>query len=193
MKVQLEDKELILLVKANNYEAFELLYKRYASKLYSFSLRILKDKVEAEEIVQDTFLKIWEKRLEIKEDLTFNTYLVTVGKHKIYNFFRRKLVQQKYDSSLPKDLELSEEDADAHIEDLRTLMLQKIARLPERQREIMLLKLEGMSNEEIADSFQLSKKTVENHVNRAYTVLRAELGDWKSLLPLLLFINSNLF
>lgn len=193
MKEKLEDKELLLLIRANNYEAFEHIYKRYAAKLYGFSLRILKNEAESEEIVQDTFLKVWEKRYEINENLHFNTYLVTIAKHKIYNFFRRKVVECKYEDSLTNDIALSDTEADSHLEDLKGLIFSKVAKLPLRQKEIMTLKLEGINNDEIANMLQISKKTVENHLNRAYGQLRIELGDRKNLLPLLIFLFPNIF
>lgn len=193
MKDQLEDKELLLLMKSDDFEAFECIYRRYAAKLYSFSLRLLKNRIESEEIVQDTFLKVWEKRLEINENQVFGTFLLTIAKHKIYNFFRRQVVQRKYDSMLPKDVEVSESEADSHLEDLKELVARKITQLPTRQREVITLKLDGLNNDEIAEALQLSKKTVENHLNRAYGQLRTELGDWKNLLPLLLFLYFNLF
>lgn len=193
MNNQREDKELLLLIKSDDFDAFERIYKRYAGKLYSFALRLLKNHTESEEIVQDTFLKVWERRSTIDENQVFSTFLLAIAKYRIYNFFRHQAVRYKYDSTLPKDIELSEDESDEHLEDLKELVGNKIAQLPDRQREVISLKLEGYSNEEIAATLELSKKTVENHLNRAYGQLRNELGDWKSLLPLLIFLYLNIF
>ena len=77
--------------KSGEREAFDRLFKMYAPQLGYFCLRLVRQE-DAEEIVQETFIKLWETRDKIKVELNFNTYITTIAKNLIYDMFRKKLV-----------------------------------------------------------------------------------------------------
>jgi RNA polymerase sigma factor (sigma-70 family) len=77
------DQELIRRLKKDNIEAFNQLFYAYSSKLYHFAYGYLKSKEEAEEMVQDIFSKIWDKRVEIREEYQFRSYLFSISDQKL--------------------------------------------------------------------------------------------------------------
>ncbi len=77
-------------------EAFKTLFNRYYKKLYHFSLGLLKSREDAEEMVHDVFVKVWENRTNLKEALSFNAYLLTIARNRIYNQLRQKQYEKSY-------------------------------------------------------------------------------------------------
>ena len=76
--------------------AFDKLFGRYANKIYGFSMRYLKSDAQCEELVQEVFVKVWEKRKSLKRDLSFKLYLFTIAYNDIIKFFRSKAYHQAY-------------------------------------------------------------------------------------------------
>jgi RNA polymerase sigma-70 factor (ECF subfamily) len=177
-----EDGVLIISLKKGNRNAFNTLFEKYSPKLYFFVLKTFQNKVEAEEIVQETFLKIWETRHRIDEKQNFNTYLISIAKHLIYDHLRHKAVERKYSQRVQQtsDKSYTVEDEFA-LESLRDYIIANIELLPPQQKEILLLKNKGYENDEIAERLNLSKRTVETHINRAFKVLRNSLSHGKEL------------
>ena len=170
------DKVLLTSLQKGDREAFNALFIKYSPKVYFFCLKYFKNQVEAEEIVQDVFLRIWETRNKIDVTKPFNTYLIAIAKHIIFDAIRRQAVKRRFtlylqeSSSGSYDLghELDEKN-------LREYLLMTIGQLPLQQRSILLLKSNGYNNSEIARRLRLSKRTVETHVNRALKYLRLQL------------------
>jgi RNA polymerase sigma-70 factor (ECF subfamily) len=178
----MEDRQLIISLKKGNRKAFNALFEKYSPKLHFFTLKSFQNKVDAEEIVQSSFLKIWETRHKIDENQHFNTYLITIAKHIIYDLLRHKLVERKYSQYI---LQSSDEsysiENDFVLKNLKEYVATSIEHLPIQQREIILLKSKGYDNEEIAKQLKLSKRTVETHINRALKFLRNHLINKKEI------------
>ena len=143
---------------------------------------------DAEEIVQETFIKLWETRDKIKVELNFNTYITTIAKNLIYDMFRKKLVEQRYyqkfQSLIQEQLAVENE---LFRKNLQEVMFDSINKLSEQQREVMMLKCKGFNNDEIAELLGISKRTVEAHLNKAYKKLRQDLGEVRYYSFLLFF------
>ena len=122
----------------------------YAPQLGYFCLRLVRQE-DAEEIVQETFIKLWETRDKIKVELNFNTYITTIAKNLIYDMFRKKLVEQRYyqkfQSLIQEQLAVENE---LFRKNLQEVMFDSINKLSEQQREVMMLKCKGFNNDEIA-------------------------------------------
>ena len=146
------------------------------------------DAEDAEEIVQETFIKLWETRDKIKVELNFNTYITTIAKNLIYDMFRKKLVEQRYyqkfQSLIQEQLAVENE---LFRKNLQEVMFDSINKLSEQQREVMMLKCKGFNNDEIAELLGISKRTVEAHLNKAYKKLRQDLGGVRYYSFLLFF------
>jgi len=174
------DIELIEKLRIGDVDAFDLVYQRYAGKLYAFSLKYLKSKEESEELVQSVFLKVWENQKNLKKDTSFKSYLFTIAYNEICNLFRRR----KYQQNLITKIETESSEASGETEDQIEFQFvaeqvdQIIARLPEKQKTIFLKsRQEGKSNKEIADELGLSRGTVDNYISESLKFIRSNLKD----------------
>ena len=84
--------------------AFDNLYKAYSHKLYSFALTFLKSREDAEEVVQDTYFKIWEKRNSIDSNQSFSSFLFSIGYHSTIDLLRQRLKEENLRASSLKKL-----------------------------------------------------------------------------------------
>ncbi len=188
-----EEQVLLRSLKQGDQQAFDVLFKKYAPRLYFFVFRFFNNRPAAEEIVQDTFVKIWDTRDRINVDQHFSTYLFTIAKHLIYNRFRYELVERKYrEFILQHSGDSYSIEHDIVAKQLKEYLLDGIGRLPAQQKEILLLRNQGYDNDEIAQQLQLSKRTVETHINKAFKYLRLFLkegsGDFIALTICLLYL-----
>lgn len=177
---------LVKHVSKGNLVAFNSLYKIYSQRLYRFAYGYLKSEEEAEELVQEVFTLIWEKRKELREELSFKSYLFTISFNIIRKHFRTRAQLQKYFGNTPP-LEY-----DDHTNEITTYNSLKqfiddlVEQLPLRRREIFIRsRVKGMSIKEIAVELNISHKTVENQLTEALRFLRVHLNEEN--LPLFLF------
>ena len=181
------DKELIEEIKEGKAKAFDQLYEAYGHKLYLFALSILKSKEDAEEVVQNTYLKIWEKRKSIDSDHSFKSFLFTVAYNLIVDLLRERLKERKYRENILNKA-TSNYNIDEAIEfgDLLEHVQQIIKELPPRKNEIyQLSRVNHLSYAEIAEKLNISVKTVENSINFSINFIKKRLG--KDSLVILLF------
>lgn len=190
---QMDDVTLLLLLKNGDKDAFDAVFKKHASKVYYFAMSLVNNTAETEDIVQETFLKIWEERAKINETRNFNAWISVVVKNTIYDLFRHRLIEQKYCESLRESLHRSVSiEHELHIGNLRELLAANIEKLPPQQREILIFKSKGFANAEIAQLLGISKRTVEVHLHRSYKNLKNNLGEIKYILPVLLLMIQTL-
>lgn len=186
----MEEKKLLESLKRGDEKAFDAIFRRYGDDLFYFSLDMMHDQAEAEEILQETFLRVWEGRKAIDPERNFRNYLISIAKNLMYNVFRRRLVARKYELAANAPLSSSETEKVLHLKDLQSLLLAGIDRLAPHQREVLVLKSQGLSNEEIASALNITRKTVEYHLAKAYKQLRTDLHnlkeDFRSVMPLIL-------
>lgn len=161
--------------------AFEELFHIYGKRLYHFSLGYLKSKPDAEEIVQEVFLKIWHLRASLDPDLSFNAYLFKIAYRQIMERFRKTSLERRYLADISTEVvtftDEMNERADYHS--LLELVRKSIDRLPPRQKEVLLMRRSGgMAVADIAEKLGLSPKTVEHHLTEALKNIKACLnGD----------------
>jgi RNA polymerase sigma-70 factor (family 1) len=186
--------ELTASLKRGSETAFESLFKRYSQKLYRFSYSYLKSESEAEDIVQEVFLKIWQNRSSLKTDTSIQSYLFTIAFHAIQKSFIKKTLQQKFQLDLFELLtaENSTLEDQLNFEALLSKLNQLIEGLPTRRKDIFLKrKREGKSIQTIALEMGISEKTVENQITEAMHSLRRSLSEDKitGKLIFLLFLS----
>jgi len=187
-----EEHIIIRQFKQGDHHSFQVLYERYAPKLYAFSKKYLQSSEEAEEIVQEVFLRIWQKRSNIDETQSFSAYVIQAAKYRIFNGFRKKVNEQAYidfqvfsDDSSKNFTEL-----DVDYRDVKIKVERAISAMPPKRQEIFRLSREqGLKNKEIADQLEISIKTVENQMGQALKFLRDELSDYQTLI--LVFLLSQ--
>ncbi|HBH85902.1 MAG TPA: RNA polymerase sigma-70 factor [Bacteroidales bacterium] len=159
-----------------NLLAFNTLFKEYGNRLYRFALGYLKSESEAEDVVQEVFTIIWEKRASLKEDLSFRSYLFTIAFNIIRKHFRTKAYLAEYFKArnvIEQDLQTLNEIT---YRSLNQYIAKLIDQLPERRREIFIKsRFEGKSIKEIAEELKISHKTVENHITDVLRFIRKNI------------------
>lgn len=171
------DKELVRLLKEHSSFAFQRLLDRYSPKIYRFSLSYLKNKQDAEEIVQEVFLKIWKIREELSPEKPVDSFLFTIAKNGILNTIRKAKSERtylNYSNLYPRESVLIDEEL--NFQELEKICQQAVDRLSPRRKEIYYLSREKhLSNAEIASQLGISVKTVENQMTSALAEIRRKL------------------
>ncbi len=183
------DYKLVKSLKKGDLFAFDQLFSKYSKKLYYFAKSYLNSKEDAEELVQEVFLLVWNKRKELKEHLSFNAFLYTVTYNAIRKYFRKKAREKKYLDKFLEDYdgEYNKTVTDIEYNNLLELANKVIEKLPEKRKLIFQLsRHKGLTNMEIAKRLDISKKTVENQIHSALKFLREQFGK-ETLLTLLFY------
>lgn len=174
----MQDKHLLQQLRKGNKKAFEIIYVKYSKILGFFLVGYLKSLDDAEEVIQDTFLKVWENRQSIDPDLNFKNYLLKISKHLFLNKLRRKNVEDNYRNSyieICSEQDNSTEDG-IILSDYENFYLKAINNLPPKRRDIFLLsRKQGLTYNEIAKTMNISHKTVEKQMSEALRYLRSQL------------------
>jgi len=170
------DNHLVELLQKGNVAAFDSLFEVYSPKLYGFALKYFKNETDAEELVQEVFVKVWENRQTLKSELSFKSYLFTIALNQIRKYFNKKATSLRYLESLQNDPEFSDQVMTDDYETTLRQIYQIIEQMPPRRREIfMKSKLEGKSSKEIAAELNISAGTVDNQVSEALRFIRSQL------------------
>jgi RNA polymerase sigma-70 factor (family 1) len=182
-------------LKKGDARAFDKLFDLYGKRLFHFSLGYLKSKEEAEEVVQDVFLKIWNNRSTLKPELSFRSYLFTISYRHITEKFRKINRERQYLHEITETVvDFTDElDERSSYQSMLQLVEQLIEKLPARQREVLLMrKMEGIPVNEIAGKLGIAPKTVEQHYTQALKNLKTSLSraEISGLLFFLLFIKG---
>jgi RNA polymerase sigma-70 factor (family 1) len=185
-RITKDESVLVQALASGNILAFNTLYKSYSSRLYRFALGYLKSEDEAEELVQEVFTIIWEKRKELKEDLSFKSFLFTISFNLIRKHFRSKSYLADYLTSESFDEADVRTSQNIIYDSLYKYINELVNQLPLRRKEIFVKsRIEGLSIKEIAEELNISHKTVENQLSDALKFIRVNLN--KENLPALLF------
>lgn len=190
--IKLSDANLLALLRQSDMIAFEELYERYWSKLYSAAHKRLGNREAAEEIVQDIFTSVWLKRSALVINSSFENYLYSSVKYMVFASFQKESNRKAYESyvvHVKKDVDNSTDEVIAWNE-LKRNVSTEVEKLPEKCRKVYeLSRKEFRSNKEIAFYLGISEKTVENHLTRALRTLRINLKQVGTLL-VSMFLSS---
>jgi len=182
--------DLLLRLKNGDMLAFDRVYELYSHKLFLFVFRILKNDDEAEDIVQEVFVKIWESRDKLTDYKLLNSYIFTIAYNNSIDLIRKRINNSKYLERLKKSSVIHETPSiigEVEFNELSSRVEKLIANLPVRQKEVYLLHREkGLTYPEIAEQLGITKNTVENHMAKALIYLRQNID--KSFLVNMLFV-----
>ena len=168
------------MMKDGNKLAFSEFYKRYWPILYRHAFRMLKEEGESEDVVQDTFVKLWKTAPDLPEGTSLGAYLYTLVRNQVLNIIARSNVHASYRNDLKRFMVDGYELSDHLIREkiLAKLIEDEIRKLPARMREVFERKrVDHLSYKEIADIMDISELTVKTQMNKAITILRKKLGD----------------
>jgi RNA polymerase sigma-70 factor (family 1) len=180
------ESQLVRNLSKGNLLAFNTLYHKYSSRLYFFALGYLKSEAEAEELVQEVFTIIWEKRADLKEELSFKSFLFTIAFNIIRKHFRTRTYMSEYFKAvINDDLDLQTTQK-INYDSLYKYLTYLVDQLPERRKEIFIKsRFDGLSINEISEILHISHKTVENQLTDALKFLRINLN--REIIPVILF------
>ncbi len=158
--------------------AWHELFRRYYQALVMFAMKYV-DKPEAEDIVQELFVSLWEKKENFLSYPSFCVFLYNSVRNTCLNRIKHQKVEEKFiHYSLSNEKDTEELDYEMMEEDLYRQLFQAVDELPVCCRKIFLMHLEGMKNEDIADCLKLSVQTVKTQKKRAMRYLRGRLGNF---------------
>ena len=178
------------LLKEGSKLAFEYLYNQYSGKLYNFIFKITHGNTwQTEELVQRTFIKIWENRENINPDKSFISYICTIAKNMLLNELEHQAVEFIFKEYMKQNETNIEYSIDKEIDsEFLEIIIDKLAnRLPPARRQIFLLrKQKNYSTKEIAKELNLAETTIQTQLSKALGFMKNELSKYYSLILLLL-------
>lgn len=169
---------LVELLKDSDQDAFDSLFRLYSPRVYRFSLGYLKSKVEAEEIVQDTFLKIWQSRSTLDPLQSFSGFLFTIAHNLILNRIRKLRRQAAMQDRLMAHVDASANTTEDSVmlRDLEQMRQNVLTELPLKRKMIFqLIREEELTYQQVADKLNISIKTVEAQMTEALKHFRKKL------------------
>ena len=181
MKGTNSNTKLVKLLKSGDMAAFDAIYNQYCHKLHRFVYLYLKQEEDAEEIVQEVFIRIWESRAKIDVYSSFESFLFTIAYNATMSLLRKRMSETKsreYLKSLQQAENADEIINEIQFNELNQKVQELLGRLTPRQKEIYLLNREtGLSHEEIAQKLNISTSTVNNHLVTVIKFLKSNIDN----------------
>nr|WP_294897529.1 RNA polymerase sigma-70 factor [uncultured Pedobacter sp.] len=175
-------------------ENFRVIFKENYKPLLFLSKSYLQDEDEAEGIVQEAFVKLWEIRDDLKENTNYRNFLFKIVKNSCLNVLKRRQILSRHHENIKETAELHYQYESLNrigfdylqVKELKEKIDLSIRNLPEHCRVVFeLSRFEELKNREIAEKLGVSQKTVEAHLTKALKILRTELKDYLPLIALL--------
>lgn len=182
-------------IRSGDTKAFEYAFRKFAPRLEAFARKYTSEAVEAEDIVQDIFLKLWERR-EFLENTSLTSFLFMMVKNSCLNHLKHLQVTESVERRIPETEAAECLYAIDLVPDPSSLLMQKelsdsidriMEELPPKCKEVFILsRLKGFKNREIAAQMHITEKVVEKHISRALKRFRAGLEPYTLLLASIL-------
>ncbi|WEK17639.1 MAG: sigma-70 family RNA polymerase sigma factor [Candidatus Pedobacter colombiensis] len=181
--------DLLIKLINNDHYAFHRLYELYSPQLYSNLLKIVKDVDTAQDLLQLTFVKVWEKRHLINVEKAFFAYLIQISRNLAYDHFRKIALDKRLETYV---LSVTDETY-SHIEEefiykeSNQLFLEAVAKLsPMRKQVFTLCKMEGKSYHEVSDLLNISPSTISDHLLKSNKFIRSQMSISEALVSIFL-------
>jgi RNA polymerase sigma-70 factor (ECF subfamily) len=173
-----EENELLLLLQKGDSDAFKELFFLFHKKVYSLAFRLLGSAPQAEDVVQNVFMAIWNQRVNLRITNSFATYLLGITRNIVCDYIKNKISHEAfvaYSLKNNKDYSFITEETILYNE-LTERLKKYIAELPERRREIFLLhRMENMTYKDIAQKLGITENTVDTQIRHALTYLKSRI------------------
>ena len=178
--VSYSDFELLDLIRSGDKIAFSEIYNRYWKKVFTVASNKIGQLEEAEEIVQDIFISLWNRRESITITTSLNAYLAVSVKYRVIKILAKRSQYNKFADYTTNVIPIAANSTEDWIEfeELKSRLELLVSHLPEKCRLVYTMSREnGMSQKQIAQEFGISEKTVEAHIGKALKALRTGLGQ----------------
>ncbi|WP_302609911.1 RNA polymerase sigma-70 factor [uncultured Bacteroides sp.] len=175
------EKQLLEAISKGDEKAFKVLFLYYYPRVKGFIGGLLQSSEEVEDISQDIFLMLWNHRSSFVAINNFKSYLFRICKNAVYRHIERTLLFKNYLQKQTENMasipECNETDDNIQLQELELLIAITVEKMPPQRKKIYKMSREsGMSNDEIAHTLGLNKRTIENHLSQALTDLRKVLS-----------------
>ena len=164
---------------AGREEAFTQLYFRYSPTVYNALRVYIKDAHQADDLLQNVFVRLWEKRAELAAIQSIENYLFILARNLVFNHIKRKAIEDNVHQVLRSRLPEAADSTESRIQELeyKRLLKEAIDVLPAQQKQVYLMATEdAMSYEDIAVKMELSKLTIKKHLELARKSIRAHIN-----------------
>jgi RNA polymerase sigma-70 factor (family 1) len=176
-------------LKNGDEKAYKFLLNKFHRKLNAYAITLVNDHSMAEDIVQNVFLKTWKNRNKLNPEFSIQSFLYKSVYNEFINSYQQNkammLLQQKYVETMHHVVETTDESS---IERMLAIINKEIQNLPPKCQQVFILsKKEGLTNIEIAEHLEISIKTVEAQISKAFKILKEKLKDNYNMMLFLLF------
>lgn len=176
------DEDLVAALQEGDIRSFDELYRRYSAKLFYLSYKRLNCTEVCEEIVQDFFVSLWERRAILTITVSFSAYVAGCARLKVFSYYHKMGIRNNHMEVVYNAFSESENAFIENIIDtkqLRDVIEQEVCRLPDKCRKIYELSRKShLNNKEIAVQLGISEKTVENHMTKALKNIRLSIVQY---------------
>lgn len=176
------DTTIIKRLSEGDQSAYRVVFEQYYPRIWEFVRRIVKSESLAEDITQDIFVKIWERREIFGVEVhSFSKYIYIMSRNAALNALRHnnRTTPLADDSTIKEKQSSSSFEESYYAQEKELIIRLTVCRMPEQRRRIFeMSRYMGMDNQTIATTLNISKKTVENHLTLALKTLRSVLTSW---------------
>lgn len=189
---EITDLDLVKGLQDNKEEALTKIYNKYWEVMYMAAYNLVKDQSVCEDIVQEVFISLWQRREKLAIKTSLKSYLYTSTVYKVYDHFNKnkKMVKDELFDDFENKIETSNPETKLMHQELISYLDSVIDTLPDKCKEVYKLSRENMlSNKEIAEQLNISQRTVEGHISKALKILKESLGVAVSIEFVILFLK----
>ena len=189
--MELENESIGTLLAQRDEAAFEQMFKTHFKRLHAYAFTILRDEIQAEEMVQQVFFKLWERNENLSLTGSISSYLYRAVHNESLNYIKHQKVRSNHQLSVAYSMKNEVEHPAKKImaSELEKKIHLALNELPEQCRTIFQMsRFDELKYREIADKLGISVKTVESQMSKALRLLRVKLVDF--LIFILLFIHN---
>lgn len=187
-----DDQHLLIQMATGDEYAFRSVYDRYHRKVYTFALKYVKSELQAEEIVQEVFMRLWQMGARVTEIKHLGNYLLTIARNRAMDAMYRRQLEIRADLQMGDDWKEGHNDTEELIllNDTRKVLLDAVELLPPQQKRVyQLCHQQGFKYEEAARELELSPQTVHRHMKLALRFLRNYLREHTDVAALMIIFK----
>lgn len=175
----LSDNFLLQQIKNNDHSAFDVLFERYWKKLYQSALARINDKEVAQDIVQELFIKLWDRRAELDIKSSFENYLLNAVRFNVISYYRSKKVTEANLQSALDRIDILEESIHSLSDylELEKILQDAVNQMPEMLKRVYQLRSENLSIKDIGNEVGLAEQTVKNYLTEGSRRLRITVAE----------------
>ena len=167
------EKEILSKVAVGNEAAFKRVFEHYYPKVKTFLEQFISNGDDAMDLAQNVFIKIWLQRSNLVDIRSFGAFLYTLTRNAAIDYGRTHKIKMPLTEVENRSRDNCETESEFYAKEIEAQVAHMIRMMPEKRKRVFILsRLEGRSNGEIAQMLNISKKTVETHINHALKELR---------------------